>query len=155
MMNGTSNHYGDQMTEENLIAVDFEPIREIWNKYRLENGTIIRHKFSLAQVFKNSTFKENVFYDVKLANTSDVDIVPTRQESAVTEPVIVTQEDLLYELPFTPVFNKPQVYELEDKIWIFIAEQVSKIHATKKIDKAGRPVYNLQVDAKISIYKPE
>jgi hypothetical protein len=62
MMVGLSRVCGGNNMAERRI-VEFEPIREIWNKYKLENEAIIKSKFSVSQIIETKS-NGNPIYDL-------------------------------------------------------------------------------------------
>ncbi len=141
--------------------LNYEPIREIWNKYALKNDTtIVRHKFSLDQIILDESTGSPT-YDFKLSSHSVIDIenintINTNPTNPIqNQPIVIDKEkDLEKEIEFTPTVNKPQIYEVEGNTWVFINEIMNKIWSTNKFDRENKPVYYLEVSATINIYKP-
>ncbi len=60
--------------EETRTMVDFEPVKEVWNTHRLENGDILKVRLIVSRVVRSSRinqFQEPV-YVVSSTNVSDV-----------------------------------------------------------------------------------
>lgn len=139
--------------------LSYEPLREIWNKYKLQDDTVVRHKFSLDKIIIDES-TDNPTYDFKLSSHSVVDIPNINTDTNLTnptsnEPIVIDKDkDLEKEMEFKIIVNKPQINEVEGNTWVFINEIMNKIWSTKKFDRENKPVYYLEVSATINIYKP-
>jgi hypothetical protein len=139
--------------QNNKRILAYEPIREIWNRYKLENNTIIRHKFSLEKIIVDES-NNNQTFDFKVVSHSVVDIPETPISPIQGERVIIDiSKDLDKEMNFTVELSKPQIYEIEGNTWLFITGTMHKIWSTKKTDREGKPIYHIEASATINIFK--
>ena len=149
------------MSETFPMPIDFEPIREVWNKYRLEDDIIIKNKISLGRIIAVSKTTDTQFnYDMKLNTVTELDFPPGKynwKEGSPKYVEIKVPDDLEKEVKFSILSNKVQVYETVNSSilsFIFIAADMKKIWLTKKTDNLNRPVYHVEVFANISIFNP-
>lgn len=137
--------------------LEFEVVREVWNKYELENKTIIKSRFYISQVIE--IVRNGVIsYEFKIQNQTSVQPAitdnkpdPSLSQSSVT---IDVNKDLDKEMSFKSLFNKSQIYELENGTFLFLYEKVNKLWSTKKRDSQGITVYYLDFENKINVFKP-
>ncbi|MBA3749576.1 MAG: hypothetical protein H0X03_01515 [Nitrosopumilus sp.] len=137
--------------------VEFETVREIWNKYELENGTIIKSRFYISQVIEIIR-DGNISYEFKMENQTSlqhsISNTITNPPLSKTPVSIDPTKDLDKEMNFQTLFNKSQIYELENQTFLFIYEKVNHMWSTKKLDSQGNVVYYLDFENKINIFKP-
>ena len=138
--------------------IEFETVREVWNKYKLENEVIIKSRFYIAQVIEVIKDNNITSYEFKMENQTSVQplvINNTTNISSSTQPISIDPaKDLDKEMGFKTVNNKSQIYELEDQTFLFLYEKVNHIWSTKKHDNLGNIVYYLDFENKINIFKP-
>jgi hypothetical protein len=136
--------------------IDFETVREGWNKYKLEDGVILRNKPFLKMLTLVSQTGTEKGYHFEIAVNTEIDVPPKIQESKpkTQNPVEIKRpEDIEKELKFDVLSNKPQIYETKENTFIFLKEIVKNVYLTKKIDVLGRPVYTLDSIQSLSVYE--
>jgi hypothetical protein len=74
--------------------------------------------------------------------------------SIIQPPIIIKPEDLVEEMKFEVMVDKPQIYELDNNIFLFIYAKMNKIWLTNKKDVYGKPVYHVEANVSLNIYKP-
>lgn len=135
-----------------MQVVDFEPIREVWSKYKLENDVILRNKFSLKTLLSIPTSDGQIAYNFELFLSTEVNIPPKEGIDLLVPhgPVQINPEDIDRELKFEIISNKPQIYETQKDTYIFVTEKLHKVYSTKKIDNLGRPAYQVEATGNVS-----
>jgi hypothetical protein len=150
MMVGPSSVYGGNNMAERRI-VEFEPIREIWNKYKLENEVIIRSKFSVSQIIETKS-NGNPIYEFKMNNQVEVQDLSIEKTTAsnVQPPIIIKPEDLIEEMKFEVMVDKPQIYELDNNSFLFMYAIMNRIWLTSKKDVYGKPIYHIEANVSLT-----
>lgn len=137
---------------ENIKEIDFESIREIWNKYKLKDGVTLKNKPYLQRVMLDTVTNQ---YNFELGISTEIDIPPKHQpdnNKIVLPSAINFNTDIEKEVEFNTIFNKPQIYEASGNLFIFVGEQMSKIYLTRKEDAYGRPMYYVDAVQTISLF---
>lgn len=68
--------------------VNFETVKEAWNEYRCEDGTIIRFKAAVTSVYRTSLLNNagDIIYVANSSNLMDVEI-PQHHQKGIPGPV--------------------------------------------------------------------
>jgi len=129
-------------------------IREEFNEYELEDGTLLRAKqviisFSLTDDESPVDDKGGKFVKI-LSNFQLVSgTVPTGefilQEQKVIENTI-PEEDIIKELKFEEKKSFLNIYET-DEFLLFVRTNVTNVHLTKQKDQLGQPRYRILAEA--------
>lgn len=121
---------------------DFKTIKEVWNEYKLEDGTTIKLRFILIKLLKqpsgfaiNSTIIVGTFSSPDLIGTPSQDILsPQNLEQSIEKK----------DLQFETVKEEWNVYELKDRSHLSIKPILVSIARTNKHDQNGEPIYAVQ-----------
>jgi len=152
--------------------VPFKVDRELWARYKLEDGTILKIKtvliniktnIELAEAFKKQQeTKERVpiGMHIQVHNIVGVEVPPnlrgppdTKTYSPAELTNYVAQGDLEFERmdPTTWV----SIYELENKITIKVQNTLIEASRTSKYDTSGDPIYLVSSSSDIKVKLPE
>lgn len=127
---------------ENATELDFEIIKETWNKYKLEDGSIVRLKNPLIKVYK--TDKSDVLgipvYRIG-GMTLLSSLVPEELKGKPSEDQNVVPADIILELKFSIISEEWCEYKLSDGVIFRSKTVVNKIVKTKKYNNYGEPIY--------------
>lgn len=122
--------------------VDFKTTKEVWNEYKLEDGTIIKLKFILIKLFKepnglglNSTIITGAIPSPDLFGT------PSQSTYSPEELAKSIEEK---DLEFEPIKEDWNVYELADKSKLSVKPILVSVSRTNKHDQHGEPIYAIQ-----------
>jgi hypothetical protein len=122
--------------------VDFETVGlgEPWNRYKLENGSIIKFKLVLIKVMPSKTGPKQ--YSVNTANVVGVES-PRELRGAPTLPMPKgTYNDFeKKDLSFEIIKENWNEYELKDGSILKIKPAITAIDKTTSFDSHGEPVY--------------
>jgi hypothetical protein len=81
------------LAESEERSIDFEPVREVWNKYKLENNVILRNRISLSRIASIPKKENQVGYHYELEVSTEMDTpVKVSIESILSSPpIVITQ----------------------------------------------------------------
>ena len=152
-----------------FVFVDFEVVREGWNRYRLEDGTILKTKFVLISVTMEKNYKKimeraktekglKMGFGFKSQNVIGVEAhMRLRGESDTKTYTIgelrssIVKEDLDFEVQ-TEIWN---VYKLKNGITIKVRNSPINVSRTSKFDNRGLPIYLVDWTADVKMRLPK
>jgi hypothetical protein len=130
------------MKTDELEELDFEIVREPWNKYKLEDGSILRLKNAAIKTFKSSKFDQFGKPIYSMGGTTLLTAtVPKELLGTPSEDEHVSPEDIVGELKFTTICEDWCEYKLSDGTLLRHKTVVTKIYKTKKFNKYREPIY--------------
>lgn len=127
---------------ENSTEIDFEIIKELWNKYLLEDGSIVRLKNPPIKIFKTDktdTLGTPIYRVGGITLISS--IVPKELKSTPSEDQTLVPADIISELKFSIINEDWCEYKLTDGVIFRLKSVVNKIVKTKKYNQYGEPIY--------------
>ena len=121
---------------------DFKTIKEVWNEYKLEDGTIVKLRFILIKLIN----QPNGF---GIGSTIIVGIFPSPDLIGLPSQAIYSPQELeksieKKDLQFEPVKEDWNVYELKDRSKLSIKPILVSISRTNLHDQHGEPIYAIQ-----------
>lgn len=141
----------------NVKSIDFEIIKEPWNKYQLSDNSILKTRTILKKI-------ERVMEGDKISFTMDAQTLtviyadPALKGTPNTRPVSkediiknIDKQDMRYDT-LSQEFNE---YHLDDGTKIKIFTNVTGVSRTKLKDSKGDPVYSVQSANNIEIKPSE
>jgi hypothetical protein len=152
-----------------FVFVDFEAVREGWNRYKLEDGSILKTKFVLISAIMEKNFKEimeraktekglkmgfgfqshnviGVEASVELRGQPDTKTYPLEELRSS-----IVNEDIDFEV-ITETWN---VYKLENGIVIKVRNAPISVSRTSKFDSRGLPIYLVDSTADVKVTLPK
>jgi hypothetical protein len=150
--------------------VDFEVIREEWNKYKLEDGVTLKMKFvlvsvmiekSLEELIKEAKEKKGMKIDVGIGIQSRIILgveAPKKlrgQTSGPYNPQDLQASIIKRDMDFDVITEKRNEYKLENGITIKVKSSPLEISKTSKYDQQGLPIYTVNQTADMRIIFPE
>jgi len=142
----------------NYKTLDFEIIKEPWNKYEIIDGSILKTRFVLKKVVEQplgkdkSTFQidgqpiTSTFGSPELKGTPTTQVYPPEELKKS-----IVQEGLGYNV----LGEEWNEYILEDGTKIRIKNTVTKISRTDKYEKIGDPIYLVETNVILQVTKPK
>lgn len=123
----------------------FDVVREPWNVYELEDGSILRTKFILLRVKRKEDPSGQTGYAVKSQTITSVSHIPelligepaARQYSPKELQASIVEEDVRY----TTLTEEWNEYIVEDGARIRVKLTVVKVAKTDKFNNDGEPIY--------------
>jgi len=150
-----------------FVVVDFEVVREGWNRYKLEDEAVLKTKFVLISVVAEKNFKEiieraktekglKVGFGFQSHNVVGVEAPMRLRGEPDTKTYTIEElrssivkEDLDFEV-LTETWN---VYKLENGVMIKVRNAPINVSRTSKFDSRGLPIYLVDstADVKVSL----
>ncbi len=131
---------------ERATDIDFDVMREPWNKYELGDGSILKTKCILTKVHKRLTIGEKTAsYGLDSQNVIVVYNVPPNLKGEPSKQTYgpkelessIVQDDIRY----TTISEEWNEYIAEDGTKVRLKSTVTKVSRTNKFDKNGNPRY--------------
>ena len=131
------------MTEKDeREEIDFVIVSEPWNKYKLEDGTLLRLKNPVIKTNKSSKL-DDLGYPIYgiVGSTLISAMVPKELRGKPSEDEHVESADITNELKFEVACEEWCEYKLSDGFTLRSKTIVTKVFRTKKFNKYGEPIY--------------
>ena len=140
-----------------IRSIDFEIIKEPWNKYQISDNSVLRTRLILKKVERVTDGDKLSFtIDAQTLNVIDADPSlrgePMNKQYSKEETIkSVDKEDMRYDT-LSQEFNE---YHLDDGTKIKIFTNVTTISRTTLKDPKGDPVYNIKSTNTVEIKPSE
>jgi len=152
-----------------FVFVDFEVVREGWNRYRLEDETLLKAKFVLISVAMEKNYKEmmeraktekglKMEFGFNSQNVIGVEAPERLRGEPDTKTYTIEElrssivkEDLDFEVQ-TEIWN---VYKLKNGITIKARNAPISVSRTSKFDSRGLPIYLVDWTADVKVILPK
>ena len=123
--------------------LDFEIIKEPWNKYKLEDGSILRIKNPILKFFLTDKLDNlgQPVYRVGGLNLISV-MVPDELRGTPTPDQTINPSDIISEMKFEILSEDWCEYKLEDGTISKSKIVMLKIVKTNKFNLGGEPIYS-------------
>lgn len=133
-------------------TLDFDVIREEWNKYRLVAGALVRAKASLSNVtaVEISGEKQEMSFTFKNAFYKDPSPDDKGTPSADSK---ITAEDVVETLGFEAISEPMNVYDVPGRCVILAKSKLKEIRKTRKFDSEGNRIYAYTMRCAVSVAK--
>ena len=140
------------------MELDFDVVREPWNKYELSDGSILKVKYVLLKVRKTIEPDGRTNYEVKGQNIIVVSNIPDHLRGRPSEEsyspreleASIVEEDMRYNT-LSEEWNE---YVAEDGARIRIKMTVVKVSRTNRMNREGEPIYLVQSSTLAQIRPP-
>lgn len=131
------------------LELDFEVLREPWNKYSLKDGAYIKSRFILLKIKKREPTQEGekLQYGFEGQNLTVVYNVPEHLKGPPSSTPYSPQElaqSKKEDVAYDTISEEWNEYILEDGTTIRIKDTVVAISRTDKVDKNGDPIYMVE-----------
>lgn len=139
--------------------LDFDVIKEIWSKYELANGDIIKVKVVLTVVRKTSNAvgltspKPNYTFDLQsivIVLTNERGPPDSKSYSPQELQASITKDDIRY----TTITQDWNEYVVDDGARIKLQPIVMKVSKTSKFNAKGEPIYFTEINVTAQIKTP-
>jgi hypothetical protein len=145
--------------------VDFNVEKEDWNKYRLEDKTILKSKFVLISVIAEKGFKEKmkkartdkgIVLRYEFQSTNVVGVEPPEELMGKPTPQGYTPQELEScviqdDMDFETILGTWNVYKLNEVASLKVRTSPIRVRRTSKFDDHGRPIYMVDFTADVKI----
>lgn len=136
------------MAEEHEL--DFEVLREPWNKYSIRDGSNVKSRYILTKVKKKESTKEGekVAYGIEGQNITVIYNVPRELKGPPSKrsysPQELSSSIVADDMGYSTLSEEWNEYIVEDGTKIRVKDTVVKIARTDKSDRNGDPVYMVE-----------
>jgi len=137
----------------NIRSIDFEIIKEPWNKYQIQDNSILRTRTILKKV-ERTIEGEKISFSIDAQTLTVIDADSNLKGMPSNKPITkdeiqksVEKDDMRYDT-LAQEFNE---YQLDDGTKIKIYTNVTKISRTSLKDVKGDPVYMISSSNAIEI----
>ncbi len=140
-----------------MTVVEFSVIKEPWNKYKLEDGTIVSVKSVLNNV-KRTINKKGQRYQADVSSHVNVKAQPTLMGRPNTKALSQTDIDSNIEMDdmeFESVALEFSKYKLEDGAKINIQAILVSVSRSSLKNGDGDPIYSLQTAPHFWVRPPQ
>lgn len=143
------------MTEHKKY-LDFEIVKELWNKYTLKDGSKLKTRVILESAwFIEKDQKKN--YSVNIKNMTVVMCDPSLQGMKNTTkhtPEQIQQSIEVEDARYDTISYEANEYLLDDGTRILIHSNITKISRTKLFNADGDRIYNVSLGVNLTITPP-
>lgn len=138
--------------------IDFEVVRESWNKYELHDNSILKSKYVLQRLFKTQGTDNKSNFQIE-GQILTVILTPDTLKGPVDDHVYSPEElsasIVNDDVRYTTLAEEWNEYIADDATKIKIKTIVSHVRKTSKFDKNGDPVYIVDNSALIQTRPPK
>lgn len=131
--------------------LDFEVLREPWNKYNLRDGSNIKSRYVMTKVKKReptSKEDEKTAYGIEGQNITITYNVPEELEGPPSKqrygPRELSRSIVEDDVGYSTLSEEWNEYIVEDGTRIRVKDTIVKVSRTNKTDKNGDPIYLVQ-----------
>jgi len=150
--------------------VDFEMIREEWNKYKLGDGTTLKTKFVLVSVMMEKGLEEllkeakerkgtKVGMGIAIQSRNIIGVEAPKKlrgpPSGPYNPQDLQASIIRRDIDFEVITEKRNEYKLENGITIKVKSSPLEISKTSKYDQQGLPIYTVNSTMDMTLTFPE
>lgn len=141
----------------NRKYLDFEIIKEPWNKYSLKDGSKLKTRVMLTAAWhieENGIREYSVEIETFNIFMCDPSLQGTKNQTRYTEEQIrknIEVDDSRY----TTISYETNEYLLDDNTRIIIHSNIEKINRTRLFDENGDRIYDISMQASVTITPPK
>lgn len=137
--------------------LDFEIIKESWNKYSLQDGTKLKIRTILISVSADQTdgvTKHNAEIDTRQVWLCDPSVQGTPDSNQYT-PKQLEENIEVKRCPYTTLQYEPSEYELDDGSRIIFHNTLVNIARTRLFNAVGDRIYLATATAQMNVAPPQ
>lgn len=152
----------------NYHIIDFDVVREEWNKYKLEDGIIIKSKFvlinfmlekSLEELIKEAKKKSKKGMGISLQSKNIMGVEAPIKLRGIPSSSYTPQElqasIIKKDVDFEVIKERRNEYKLKNGMIIKVRHSPLEISKSSKFDSQGLPIYMVNSTADIGFVFPE
>jgi len=128
-----------------IVELDFDVVSEPWNRYKLEEGPIIKSKVVLKNITLERNSEGELGYKLDYQNINTIIEVPMVIQGPPSERKFkheeIEQNATYNELKYSTLSETWNEYIVENGLKIRIKNIVSRVKKTDKFDTKGYPLY--------------
>lgn len=136
--------------------IEFEIMKEPWNKYELQDNTLLKTRLVLTRVQRTSMGDGGQNYSVDVQFITVVSVDPTLKGDPNPNPV--TNKDILSnveieDMHYRSLAHESNEYVLDDRTKIVIHTNIDNVLRSKLKDNRGEPIYHVNFGHQV-VVKP-
>ncbi|MGD0328833.1 MAG: hypothetical protein ABSB40_00130 [Nitrososphaeria archaeon] len=139
--------------------LDFEQIREQWNKYELADGTFLKVKIVLTRVTRSAAQAGVNTPSPISADFQHISIILTNErgqpDTTVRTPQDIASHIVRDNIRFRTVEQDWSEYLTDDNVRILIQPLVMRVAKTSLFNNKGEPIYHVEIQATVQIQPPD
>jgi len=143
---------------KNYEYLEFETVREDWNEYKIEDGTLLRIKFVMIKILRREIpggydfrFNSNTIIGIHSPEIGE----PTNERYTLEE---LSKSIVKTDMEFKPL-NKEEIWNKyvikKDGSEIMVKIEITNIIKTNKYDEYGDPIYQIQTQPIFKMNPPK
>lgn len=136
-------------------VLDFDVVREPWNKYELTDGAFIKVKVVVTKIRKEQVDEKTVNYG---SDSQNIVVVLTEEtgtpDSKVYSPEEIQESLIKRDIRYTTVSEEWNEYVADDGARLRIKITLTSVSKTNKFDKNGAPIYFVETGMMGQVRKP-
>jgi hypothetical protein len=139
------------MTE--VRAIEFEIIKEPWNKYQIQDNSVLKTRTILKKV-NRVTDGDKIGFNIDAQTLTVINADPSLKGEPNPKPV--TKEEIQKsieksDMRYSTLAQEFNEYELDDGTKIKIYTNVTSISKSSLKDRSGDPIYSVQSSNQVEI----
>lgn len=128
-----------------IVELDFDVVREPWNRYEFDEGPILKSKIILKTVSRKTDVDGKVGYNLDFQHVTAISHVPIELQGPLTErgysPAELQESIVKDDIRYSTLREEWNEYVAEDGCKIRLKNTVVRVAKTDKCDKKGNPIY--------------
>lgn len=138
--------------------IDFDVVREPWQKYELHDNTKVKTKLAITKIYKKLNEDGKPNYTIDGQNLTAL-LAPSESkgppDSNIYTPQQYEQSVIQDDVKYSTLSEEWHEYIIDDGTRLRIKTTVTRIRKTSKFDKDGEPVYLVDTSALINTRLPK
>lgn len=129
---------------KNMIETDFTIIKEDWNRFLVEDGTVMRVRIIVSKILHTVDKDPMGYPNFTIASNNLVTaLVPPRLIKEPSKEPWNPKKDVGQEMKFEVIQENTQEYHTTNGFKVLVKPFVSKIFRYLKYNNFGEPIYNV------------
>jgi hypothetical protein len=133
------------------VPIDFDVVREPWNKYEISDESVLKPKYVLTKIFKEKGGEKRgetgVGYNIKGQNIVEIIYVPKELRGKPSKKAYSPEElkasVVAEDLSYRTLSEEWNEYALEDGSKLRIKLTVTTVSRSSLINNEGDPIYHI------------
>ncbi len=146
------------MSKDRGKPIDFDVVREPWQKYELRDNTKVKTKLAITKIYKKLNENGKPNYTIDGQNLTALLAPPESRGTPDTNsytPQQYEQSVIQDDVKYSTLSEEWHEYIVDDGTRLRIKTTVTRIRKTSKFDKDGEPVYLVDTSALINTRLPK
>ena len=146
------------MSKDHGKPIDFDVVREPWQKYELNDNTKVKTKLAVIKIYKKLNEDGNPFYTID-GQTLTALLAPAESrgppDTNIYTPQQYAESVIQHDVKYSTLSEEWHEYIIDDGTRLRIKTTVTRIRKTSKFDKDGEPVYLVDTGMLVNTVLPK